>query len=348
MANLESQIALRADHFSDFGNSYNPKLALGWRPSEAVLVRGSATTSFKAPTLPQIGALTTAYATVADWARCRPLGYVGANCSYSPKDYLKGNPNLKAEKASNYSLGLVLQVTKDLSASLDWYGIHQRDTIQSLDAQYLIDNEDIIPGFAALIGRDPRNPTLEARNPGLNKGRLNNITTPYTNVGKTNLSGYDLDVKYALNLGNAGKLKFNEVLNYTLQYEQSVVPGAAPTSRLGGTYHPKWANSFTTTYERGTQQLALTAHTYASTLNITDPTYSQDAAQTNARIPSYTTWDANYSTRVNAKLVVNVGVNNLGDKAIVYSNSPYNDVYVQSLNNAVGRYFYANVRYTFN
>lgn len=347
MANLDAQVAARADHYSDFGNSYNPKLALAWRPNEKILLRASATTSFKAPTLPEIGATTTGYATVADWARCGPLGYVGAQCSYGPKQYSKGNPNLKPEKAKNYSAGIVLQPMKELVMSLDWYGINQRDTIQALDPQYVLDHEDSIPGFAALVGRDPRNPALESKHPGLNKGRINSVTTPYSNVGKTNISGFDLDVKYELALGAYGKLRFNEVLNHTLKFDQSITPNDAPVSRLDSVYRPKWSNSFATSYEYGIHLLTLTARTAASTLNIDDPTHVQDPVVTNARIPSYTVWDMNYSVKANPKLTVNVGVNNVFDKAMVYANTPNVNAYVQALNDVVGRYAYVNARYAF-
>jgi hypothetical protein len=47
-------------------------------------------------------------------------------------------------KALNLSAGIVLQPVKDLSLALDWFALNQRDTIQLLDAQYLIDNEDHI------------------------------------------------------------------------------------------------------------------------------------------------------------------------------------------------------------
>ena len=347
LANLDAQVAARADHYSDFGNSYNPKVALAWRPIETVLVRGSATTSFKAPTLPEIGATTTAYASVADWARCGPLGYVGSQCAYGPKQYLKGNPNLKPEKAKNYSVGIVLQPLKELVVSLDWYGINQRDTIQALDAQYVLDHEDSIPGYAALVGRDPRNPALEAAHPGLNKGRINNITTPYSNVGQTKISGFDMNLKYDLSLGAYGKLRFNEVINRTLKYDQSITPNDAPVSRLDSIYHPRWSNSFSTAYEYGTSQFSATARTAASTLNIDDPTHTQDAAVTNARIPSYTVWDLNYSTKVSPQLTVNVGVNNAFDKAMVYANTANVNTYVQGLNDVVGRYVYVNARYAF-
>ncbi|MFZ6724747.1 TonB-dependent receptor plug domain-containing protein [Undibacterium sp. MH2W] len=344
---LEMQLALRGDHYSDFGNSVNPKIALAWRPTDKILVRGSATTSFKAPTLPEISSTTTAYVTVADWARCGPLGYVGAQCSYSPKAYLQGNPNLKAETADNYSFGIVLQPVKDFTASIDWFGINQKDTIQSLDAQYLLDNEDKIPGFAALVGRDPRNYALEAKHPGLNKGRINSVTLPYTNVGKTQIQGVDIDLNYGLKLGSFGKLTFREVNTYFLEYKQSVAPGEDPTSRLDGINHPKWSNSFRLGYEVDKYEGSITARTYASTLNIDDPTHSQDPAITNARIPSYTVWDMNFNAKLKKDLSVNFGINNAFDKPPVYSNAASEDGAVQSKNDLVGRYFYVNMRYTF-
>jgi iron complex outermembrane receptor protein len=344
---IEMQLALRGDHYSDFGNSVNPKLAFAWRPTEQILLRGSATTSFKAPTLPEVNSTTTAYTTVADWARCGPLGYVGANCSYSPKAYLSGNSKLKAEKANNYSFGLVLQPIKNLTASVDWFGIKQRDTIQSLDAQYLLDNEDKIPGFAALVGRDPRNPALEAKNPGLNKGRINSVKLPYMNVGQTEIQGVDVDVSYSFDFGNAGKLRLRETNSYLLTYKQSIAPGQEPTSRLDGTLHPKWRNSFRVAYEFNQYEAGITARTYAGTLNIDDPTHSQDRTLTNARIPSYSVFDINLSAKLSKVMSLNFGINNALDKAPVYSNAASNDSAVQGKTDLVGRYFYANMRYAF-
>lgn len=106
--------------------------------------------------------------------------------------------------------------------------------------------------------------------------------------------------------------------NYTFKYDQSTAPGEAPQSRLGGTYHPRWNNSFRTAYEFDAHEIGLTARTTASTL-ITDPTYTQDAAITNARVPSYTVWDLNHSFKASKQLSVNVGVNNVFDKAMVYT-----------------------------
>ncbi|AMP14724.1 TonB-dependent receptor plug domain-containing protein [Collimonas pratensis] len=349
MKQVEMQLALRGDHYSDFGNSFNPKIALAWRPSKEILLRGSATTSFKAPTLPELHSTTAAYVgtAIADFARCGPLGYVGPNCSYYPKLSIVGNPDLKAEKANNYSLGIVLQPLKGLSASVDWYAIKQRNTIQSLDPQYIVDNEDIIPGYAALVGRDPRNPALEKLHPGLNKGRLNTITTPYINVGKTDIQGLDIDISYELPLAGWGKLKFREVNDYTLSYKQSTTPGGAPASKLDSISHPRWSNSFRMAYEYASTEVALTARTQSSTLNIDDPTHTQDPAITNSRIPSFTAWDLNLNTKVSKNLTLNFGVNNVFDKAPVYASTSYLNDFVQGQNDLIGRYIYANMRYQF-
>lgn len=345
--NLDMQAALRADHYSDFGNSVNPKLAAAWHPLDSILLRASATTSFKAPTLPELSSSTAGYVQVADWARCRPLGYTGASCAYYPRDYTVGNPDLKAEKAKNYSFGIVFQPFKSLSASLDWYGIKQTNTIQALDPQYILDNEDTIPGFAALVGRDPRNPALEALHPGLNKGRINSIHPPYMNIGTTSLQGLDLDVKYRLDFGSYGKLTLREINSFALQFDQSIAPGQPEQGRLDSVYRPRWNNSFRIGYEYQGTELALTARTAASTLNIDDPTHPQDPAVTNARIPSYTNWDLNVSFKPIKDLSVNVGANNVFDRTPVFANSAYVDGYVAGLTDQLGRYVYINARYTF-
>jgi iron complex outermembrane receptor protein len=55
----------------------------------------------------------------------------------------------------------------------------------------------------------------------------------------------------------------------------------------------------------------------------------------------------NFSTRLRAGWSVNVGVNNLFDKGVVYANAASIDAPVQSKSDLVGRYIYANMRYAF-
>lgn len=51
---LEASVAVRYEHYSDFGDTTNPKLGLAWVPFEDLTVRGSWGTSFKAPRLSDV------------------------------------------------------------------------------------------------------------------------------------------------------------------------------------------------------------------------------------------------------------------------------------------------------
>ena len=51
---LEANVAVRYDHYSDFGSTTNPKVSLRWQPMRQLLVRGSWGTGFLAPTLYQL------------------------------------------------------------------------------------------------------------------------------------------------------------------------------------------------------------------------------------------------------------------------------------------------------
>ncbi len=55
--NLDAQVAVRWDDYSDFGSNVSPKVGLRWQPTSALLVRGSYGQGFRAPTIPDLVAL---------------------------------------------------------------------------------------------------------------------------------------------------------------------------------------------------------------------------------------------------------------------------------------------------
>ena len=50
--NLDAQLAVRWDDYSDFGSNVSPKVGVRWQPSSALLVRGSYGQGFHAPMIP--------------------------------------------------------------------------------------------------------------------------------------------------------------------------------------------------------------------------------------------------------------------------------------------------------
>jgi len=99
---LDLSLALRHEHYSDFGSTTNPKVGLVWEPVTGLRLRGSYGTSFRAPSLTDLSA---PYVIVY-------TQLPNATGGYSPVLYLGGgNPNLKPERAKSLSLGLTLAPT---------------------------------------------------------------------------------------------------------------------------------------------------------------------------------------------------------------------------------------------
>lgn len=112
--------AIRHEHYSDFGDTTVLKLTSRYDFSDAIALRGTVSTGFRAPTLAE------SY-------------YAGINVS---TNYLSGVfpangeivsnlgfGNLKPEKSTNYSLGLVLHPIDRLTITIDGYLIKLRDRI---------------------------------------------------------------------------------------------------------------------------------------------------------------------------------------------------------------------------
>lgn len=342
LKNLEMQAALRHDRYSDFGGTSNPKLALAYRPFDTVLLRGSATTAFKAPTLPQLymGPTKAYSAGVADWVRCVPIGLGPDRCHYYPEESLISNPNLKPEKSKIVSGGVVFEPFKQTSISLDYYRIRQSDTIQLIDDQYVLDHEFTDPEMAKLIIRNPRNPVNEAKWPGLKDGRLKSITLPFMNIGTVDTSGVDLEMHREFTLPRFGKLILDNKYNVILSFERTDMPGTQAQDRVGGKSYPKWRNSFSIAWAKDAWRTDLTARTVAGSLDVGEP-WKRTAAT--VMLPSHTTADVNITYTGIKKLTINAGVQNVLDAKPRFSTESNG-----FLDNVTGRFFYGNIRYAFN
>ncbi len=117
-------IAGRYEHFSDFGSTTNGKISARYELSDALAVRGAASTGFRAPTPGQL--FTTAGIT----------GFVGANPTEfltvpadSAAAQLFGSSPLKPEKSVNLSAGFVVTPTSTLNLTVDYYNIKVTDRI---------------------------------------------------------------------------------------------------------------------------------------------------------------------------------------------------------------------------
>ena len=190
---LEAQFAVRAENYSDFGSTINPKIGLAWQPvPDWLLVRASWSTGFRAPSLVQssTGSLTFSQE-LRDTRRFEVTG-LPEDESSALQILSGGNPDLDAEDSENFSAGLVLTppVVPGLTLSVDFFHIEIENSIASLDPQFILDNEGDFPG---LVVRAP--PSANDLILGI-PGNVLLVNTSFQNLGFVQVEGIDAMVEY--------------------------------------------------------------------------------------------------------------------------------------------------------
>jgi iron complex outermembrane receptor protein len=123
---LSLEGAVRYENYSDFGATLDKKLALAYRPSEDVLVRASASTGFRAPSLSQANYTSTVSTLSSSDGTFRQAGTFAVN---HPVSIALGAQPLRPEKSQHQTVGMVYQPTSDFSVSLDFFAADIDDRI---------------------------------------------------------------------------------------------------------------------------------------------------------------------------------------------------------------------------
>jgi iron complex outermembrane receptor protein len=123
-AALTTQVALRHERYSDFGSTTNGKLAASFKINPALMLRGAASTGFRAPSLQQVhfsSTFTDYISGVPTDVMLAPFGTPIANAA--------GIPKLKQEKSKNFTLGLTFKPDAAWAMTADAYRIRIADRI---------------------------------------------------------------------------------------------------------------------------------------------------------------------------------------------------------------------------
>ncbi len=197
------QAALRHERYSDFGSTTTGKLAGAYRINPSMLLRGSASTGFRAPSLQQ------AYfsSTFTDFVSGQPLDVVLAP-NGGPVANAAGIPQLKDEQSKSYTLGLTWSPTQATSVTADLYRINIDDRIV-LSGRFDADN---YPALGA---------TLQQLGVGQAQFFVNSVDT------KT--QGLDVTVSNRMDVG-PGKLNTFLALNFS---KTEVTGVHAPSALVG-------------------------------------------------------------------------------------------------------------------
>jgi len=348
---LEADVAVRFDHYSDFGSTTNPKLSLRWQPSRNVLMRAAYGTGFRAPTLSELfqpSALAVQGGT--DPIRC-PVTQADADCNALFLTRQGGNSALSPEKSRQFSGGIVVEPTAGLSASVDYYDIEVRNLVQLFDPTTIFDNAALLP--PSFIVRAPP----DAQFPDL-PGRVVQIVTIPTNLGELRTSGLDADVRYRPAPTSVGQFTFVLSGTYVLDYRlaganNTPFPGGAGQRGPSGAIS-RWRHYATLDWNFGAwgATLANNFQLGYSEPCILDPSdgHSLDASGCmTRRVGSYSVWDVQVRYAGFANTTLTLGVRNLLDTAPPLTNqqNAFQVGYDPTYGDPRGRTFYAAVRYAF-
>lgn len=202
--------AVRSERYSDFGNANVWKVSSRYRFADnKVVLRGSASTGFRAPTLHQI------------YAQSTQAGFFngivqlsGLFNNRSKEAFLLGVPRLKPEKSENYTAGFGFNPTSNFNLTFDYYSITIKDRIV----------------YSSSISSSDPNSTLGQimRNAGVVNVQF------FINGIKTRTEGLDLVGSYKNLALGSGKLGINFAGNYTLNNEILGTPNDPPAIKSAG------------------------------------------------------------------------------------------------------------------
>ncbi|MFP5392375.1 MAG: TonB-dependent receptor domain-containing protein, partial [Gammaproteobacteria bacterium] len=147
---FEATFAGRQDHYTGFGNTFNPKITLRYQPSDKLLLRASYNTGFRAPAFNQLfnGITESPYSgrDLADPAKCGSLQVDSTKpgCEVvNPTILTGGRPDLGPETSKQASIGAVFEPLPGLSANVDVWEVRKEDTIDTLTLGTLLRNYDL-------------------------------------------------------------------------------------------------------------------------------------------------------------------------------------------------------------
>ncbi|MFC3442413.1 TonB-dependent receptor domain-containing protein [Sphingobium rhizovicinum] len=375
---LELNAAGRYDHYSTGQDNFAPKFGAKFKPIRQLMIRSTYSRGFRVPSFAEMGALpTTGYVTqslgtMPDSYLDQHLNADGSYNSYvttySIGQTTVGNPELKAEKSRNFTLGGVFTPTNNLSFSVDYYNIKKTGAITSVDfsgaiANYYATGETSYDGVTIIQDEvDQAHPDAQRR--------IQYVQGSFINANTIKTSGIDFNA--------TGKFRINDNITFSSSIDATYViklnteyPGGRVehyVDTLGnfnltaGSGTQQWRGSWQNTVDFGRGSISATAYytdgyNYsaedqggtAGDCSLVPTNYNGDAYQ-GCRVKSFISVDMTGTIKVNDQFelyanVMNVFNNKPPIDATTYGAYLYNPVVGESA--ILGRSFRIGAKASF-
>ncbi|HVO05643.1 MAG TPA: TonB-dependent receptor [Burkholderiaceae bacterium] len=345
---LEVNAALRFDHYQGVGSSTTPKASARWQPVPSLLLRGAVGKGFRAPSLQDLYLPVTNNVTPAgttDPLRCPTTGS-RTDCQTQFTTINGGNPDLKPEKSTNATLGLVLAPTSNTSLAIDAFKINLKDTIvNGVTASTILGDLD---KYGYLVTRgpvDPAFPTLP--------GPIVSITQTNLNLGETRVAGIDLDGRWTIGASEYGKFAASLTGTYFTKYDVqnpdgSFSGGIDQVNTATGGVIPRWKHYLALDWALGPWGATLAQNFQKSYHDLPPASATGEPLR---RVGAYETYDLQVRYTGIKSLTLRGGIRNLFDRPPPYSNAGgqtgFQGGYDNTYGDPRGRFVYAGVSYEF-
>ncbi|MGH8799483.1 MAG: TonB-dependent receptor plug domain-containing protein [Casimicrobiaceae bacterium] len=350
---VEGDVAVRYDHYSDFGSTTNPKVSLRWQPTRSFLARASWGTGFLAPTLyqlfnPQTPGLSAPG--LNDPLRCPdPTQANNPDCGTQYTATFGGNPTLRPEKSNQTVVGAIWEPVNGFSLGADRFDIDLKDLVTNGVPIATILDPNLINTYSGLITR-AATCAPSAFVPGA-PCPITAINQTFVNLGRTKIQGYDVDVRWASPVTRAGRFKIAVTGEYYSKYDTQqpdgsfagFVSNAFQAVNTGIT--PRWKSYGALTWDYGPWSAAL-ANTYQSEYVDVNP----DVNGNLRHVGSMSLWDVQASYKGFRNLTLTLGAKNVFDTNPPFTNSnlTFQSGYDPSYYDARARVIYGSIEYTFH
>ncbi|HTP72828.1 MAG TPA: TonB-dependent receptor [Burkholderiaceae bacterium] len=345
---LEVNAALRFDHYQGVGSSTTPKASARWQPTSSLLFRGAIGKGFRAPSLQDLYLPVTNNVTPAgasDPLRC-PTTNSRTDCSTQFTTINGGNPDLKPEKSTNATLGLVLAPTNNTSLAIDAFKINLKDTIvNGVTASTILGDLDKYGYLVTRGAADPAFPTLP--------GPIVSITQTNLNLGETRVAGIDLDGRWAIGANEYGKFSASLTGTYFTKYDVqnpdgSFSGGIDQVNTATGGVIPRWKHYLALDWGLGPWGATLAQNFQKSYHDLPPASATGEPLR---RVGAYETYDLQVRYTGIKSLTLRGGIRNLFDRPPPYSNAGgqtgFQGGYDNTYGDPRGRFVYAGVSYEF-
>ena len=363
LQSLEADLSGRFDHYTDIGNHFTPKVGIKYKPFDWVAIRGTYSKGVRAPSFSENGSSSSTgfvTETITDPAFLAQHG--GGNGYTLPYAIALGtlaNKNIQPEKATNFTLGVVVQPTDWLSASIDYYNIKKTNVIVPGDSGSALDNyfagRPQAPGVTVIA--DLPDPAFPNALP-----RPIEIDTQFVNANTLKTTGMDVDIQahfdFNSNVHYISALSGTQVFNWALTLpdgtRQQFVGTHGPYILSSGAGTPRtrgsWANTImwgpltvtgTLYYTSGYKNTALDFHSDGSCISI---------LPLSCKVGSFTDFDLTGSYEINDHVSITGSVMNVFDKKppldqadYAGAGANYNPTWAQA--GLVGRFYNLGVKF---